>query len=182
MLPVNQLGWMAGVLDLKGRIVRKKNSQRRSPQIVLMVETKEFAVVRGLSNLTGTNPELMTERKTPDWMRRSCSEHCPEAHVHVTARGRDVPASMPPIARWTITGAGAGIVLYNVIPFLLVDRGFQEAMVETVNNSVIGGQGSSAIIHQIIRLGNIGWELPEKFRPVYHQQGSPVLELAPAEK
>src|SRR6185503_19478151 len=105
MLPPMKLGWMAGVIDLKGRLIRKKNKTRATPQVVLIVETKEYMVVKELSSLTGTSPETMDRRPLREWMRKGCSEHCPEAHVHVGDSEYE-HLYMPPIARWTITGAG----------------------------------------------------------------------------
>ena len=43
-------------VDLKGRLVYKKNKARATPQAVPPVKTKEFLVVRALSAMTGTRP------------------------------------------------------------------------------------------------------------------------------
>lgn len=155
MIPVSKLAWVGAILDMKGSIIHKKNQMRRTPQLVLMVETKQIDVVRELSKLTGTNAELQKPRTAKDFMRRACSDHCPEAHVHQNDNWQ-----MPAIARWTITGAGAGIVLHSVMPYMVTDRGFTEMMRDTLKNAVIFGQGAGATMVMVKRLYSLGWELP----------------------
>lgn len=53
MIPPEKLGWLASVLDLKGHIIRKNNQTRRTPQLVLMVESSRLRVVEELCRLTG---------------------------------------------------------------------------------------------------------------------------------
>lgn len=162
MIPVNKLGWMAGVLDLKGRIVRKNNKKRATQQLVLMVDTKELFIVRELSSLTGTRPESLAKVNTKDWMRRGCSEHCPEAHIHVG--DEELMKMMPAHARWTITGAAGAVVVYNLQPYLMSDRGFIEFMDESLENSPLVGQGSAAVFQSLRRLAELGWEMPDKYQ------------------
>jgi hypothetical protein len=153
---------MAGVIDLKGRLVRKKNKTRATPQIVLIVETKEYAVVKNLGHLTGTSPEQIERKSLKEWMRKGCTEHCPEAHVHIG----DVEYEhlyMPPIARWTITGAGMVVVLSNLMPFLQIDRGYTKAIEEVMINTPLSGHGSTAVLNSIRRLKLLGWDLPEDY-------------------
>ena len=156
---MGKLGWMAGILDLRGRLVVKKNQMRATPQFVLMAETKEVAIVRGLSSLTGTRAELQAAKPLKDFMRRSCAEHCPEAHVHVEDDGR----MMPRVARWTITGAGMVVVLENLMPFLMVDRGYEEAVEQVSRDTTLTGQGSGAVIASLRRLRDLGWEIPDRY-------------------
>lgn len=159
-IPVHQLGWMAGVIDLKGSIVRKNNKKRATPQIVLMVETRHFFVIRELSRMTGTQPELQHEKHLKEFMRRGCIEHCPEQHVHSNI------STMPAIARWTVSGVAMAIVLYNLMPFLRSnDKGFEEAMQEAFHNLVMVGQGRPAIASAIQRLTDLGWDIPEAVYP-----------------
>ena len=149
---------MAGVVDLKGRLVFKNNRQRATTQVVLMVETKEYAVVRQLSALTGTKPEQRDQRPLKEFMRRGCADHCPEAHVHVQDE-----QVMPAIARWTVTGAGMVVVLDNLMPYLTIDRGYTEAMAQVRSVTTLEGQGSGAVLKSLRRLQEHGWELPEDY-------------------
>lgn len=158
MLPIPKLGWMAGIIDLKGIFLRKNNKMRATPQIVLAVESKQFAIIRELGSLTGTSPELKKQVAKREFMRRGCADHCPEAHVHIGDEGM-----LPAIARWTITGAGMAVVLYNLMPFLIMDKPYKEYMDEAIENAPLTGQGSAAVLTSLRRLAMIGWELPEPF-------------------
>lgn len=155
-IPPAQLGWMAGVIDLKGKILRKQNKARATQQLVLGVESKDFSVIRELSRLTGTSPEMMkTPEGTQDWMRRSCLEHCHDAHVHVHA------PLWPAIARWTVTGASMGVVLWTLRGYLRTDRGLGAAMSQAIAQATISGRGSGATRKSLHRLRYLGWEFPE---------------------
>ena len=158
MIPAPKLGWMAGVIDLKGRLVYKRNKQRATPQVVLIVETKEYAIIKTLGALTGTKAEFKKAQPLKDFMRRSCADHCPEAHVHV---GDD--RVMPQVARWTITGAGMVVVLSNLMPYLMIDRGYTEA-IETVSRvTTLEGQGSGMVMMSLQRLASLDWDLPPQY-------------------
>lgn len=163
MIPVNKLGWMAGVIDLKGRLVYKNNKQRKTQQTVLMVENKEMAVIRELGSLTGTAPELIKAKALQDWMRRGCVDHCPEPHVHVSEY---YGLQMPRMARWTITGAGMVVVLDNLMPFLMVDRGYDEAIEKVIASTPLVGQGSGQVQASLRRLKSMGWDLPEQYEHI----------------
>lgn len=153
------LGWMAGVIDLKGRLAVKKNKLRATPQYTLHVESKDFQVVSKLSEYTGTSPELKKPQATADFMRRQCTQHCPETHVHVH-EGPYGPTEMPAVARWTVTGAAMVTVLFNTRPFQLINRGYDEACKDILKNLTFIGQGSGAVRASQQRLYNLGWRLP----------------------
>lgn len=158
MIPIHDLGWMAGVIDLKGRILVKQNKMRKTRQIVLAVESAERPVIKRLARMTGTNPEYMAQRPLKDWMRRGCNDHCPEAHIHIHDE-----REMPPMSRWTITGAGAATVLTTLLPFLATDRGWEDLIKEVLDNTPLTGQGATAVLGSLNRLRELGWDLPEKF-------------------
>lgn len=162
MIQIADLAWMAGVLDLKGRVIIKNNKSRATPQVVLAVQSKEFPVIRRLGMLTGTNPELMTERPVKDFMRKGCDDHCPEAHVHVSHGGYE-SGFLPPNARWTITGAGMVVVLDNLHPYLQVDRGYQEVIDQLTAETVLQGRGVGMVRKQLDRLKELGWQVPAEF-------------------
>lgn len=148
---------MAGILDLKGKVIRKKNQTRATPQFVLIVETRHYPIVRELARMVGTAPELQVEKDIPSFARRGCTEHCPDQHVHVNEQ-----LHMPAIARWTVTGLPMAIVLFNVLPFLRTDslKGFTEAMNEAMSYAPTEGRGRGAIDKAIRRLMDLGWEIP----------------------
>lgn len=160
-----KMGWMAGILDLKGHVVRKNNKTRArgSLQIVVNVETADAQIIAKLSEMTGTAPTMMEHSSTvpEEWKRRACSEHCPEAHVHT------VVTSMPDIGRWTIAGASAGVVLWNLRPYMVSeDEPWDWALAMTLASTRLSGQGSGAAVAAIRRLSSLGWELPPLMRDV----------------
>ena len=159
MIPVQDLGWMAGVIDLKGRLVIKNNKMRVSRQIVLLVESTEIPVIRRLARMTGSQTEARPQSPLKEWMRRACNDHCPEAHVHV-----EDTRNMPPAMRWQLTGASAAVVLMTLSPFLTVDKGFEEIVDEILSVTPLTGQGSTAVLNSLRRLNDLGWEMPEEFK------------------
>jgi hypothetical protein len=161
------LGWMAGVLDLKGRISLKSNQTRATKQAVLAVQTGEIAVIRRLGDLTGTSPEVMRAKPLKDFMRKNCSTHCPEKHSHVLYDELTMPSS----ARWTITGAGLVVVLHSLIDYLSTDRGFVEIMNATMAVTTIQGPGAGQVRAQLRRLRGLGWELPQRYAHAIEAEG-----------
>lgn len=155
-LPVAQMAWMAGVIDLKGKILYKNNKQRATRQIVLFVESKEIAIIREMGRMIGTNPEMMRVPEKAEFWRKPCVDHCPDQHCHVDK-------SFPQVARWSITGAAAAVVLLNLAPYLRVDKGFDAVIIEVLKQVTLTGQGSGATIASLRRLKNLGWELPAHF-------------------
>lgn len=169
MIPAPKLGWMAGVVDLKGRLIYKNNRQRATPQVVLVVESKEYPIIKALGALTGTRAEMRKAQPLKEFMRRSCADHCPEAHVHVNDE-----REMPQIGRWTITGAGMVVVLTNLMPYLTIDRGYTEAIEQVRAATALEGQGSGMVMASLGRLASLDWELPEDYAQALldHQGGS----------
>jgi hypothetical protein len=157
-LQPHDLGWIAGTIDLKGTVVVKKNQDRATPQSVLLVESKELAVVRRLALYTGTAPEQQVHHKIKEeWNRRGCAEHCPEKHNHVQS------VAMPPVARWQVTGSSLVVVLYNVLPYLTESakrERFKEDMELVASYIPVAGQGRAAIDKAIRRLAGLGWLIP----------------------
>lgn len=160
-LPLSDLAWVAGIFDMKALVIKKNNKQRSTPQLVLVVETKQYQVVRGLAALTGTSPELQEEKSAAEWMRRGCVEHCPEKHIHANENGYEW--KLPAVARWTITGAAAGVILYNVLPYMRNQRDIPEALEAMMAYTKLEGQGFGATRAALLRLRNLGWVLPPIF-------------------
>ena len=158
MIPAPKLGWIAGIVDLKGRLLYKNNKQRATPQVVLMVETKEYSIIKTLGTLTGTRAEFKKAQPLKDFMRRGCNDHCPEAHIHVADE-----RIMPQVARWTITGAGMVVVLTNLMPYLTIDRGYSDAIEQVGDATTLEGQGSGMVMVSLQRLALLDWELPERY-------------------
>lgn len=155
MIQDTKLAWMAAILDFQGRVIRKNNKTRATPQLVLYVDTKQHGVVRELCRLTGQHAEPHTARPKKEWMQRGCAVHCPEPD-------QEHSGELPPTSRWTVTGAAAAVVLHNVIPFMVTSRGIEleQAKDEMAENMVLAGRGASAVVASARRLAELGWELP----------------------
>jgi hypothetical protein len=146
---------MAGVLDLKGRVIRKNNAKRATQQIVLIVESMQHNVVRELGRLTGTAPEVQKLHSTAHlFVRKGCVEHCPDSHVHVEID------NIKPIVRWTITGTSMGVVLWNLESFLCNGSDLLVAMNETLAQATLAGRGAAATVSSLRRLQRLGWDMP----------------------
>src|SRR5262245_51443888 len=100
MPSIAERAWMAGVLDLRGRLTYKNNKMRKTRQITLSFDTTETRVLHRMCELTGTQPEMRTQKPLSPVIRRSCIEHCPEAHVHIEEH-----LMWPKTGRWTVTGS-----------------------------------------------------------------------------
>lgn len=147
---------MAGIVDMKGKVVAKQNRLRRTPQMVLYVQSKQFPVIQRLAVMTGTNPEHKAmENEEGGWFRRGCTEHCPEAHTHVDR------SQFPDTMRWTVTGTPMGIVLHNLAPFLTQSERFTVARETCFRDMVLRGRGAKATVDALKRLEALGWEFPD---------------------
>lgn len=153
-------GWVAGILDFQAHVQIRKNHQRAagSEQITIYVSTSIAGIPERLCELTGTSPEeKANHRLKPEWTRRRCTEHCPEAHDHVTAD----EMNMPLVTKWSCTGAAAAIILWNVRRYMTTDHEpWDWAQAQVLSQLRLTGQGSAAIIGAAKRLHSLGWELP----------------------
>lgn len=156
---VREFAWMAGVLDTKGRISKVRAASRSAPMYRIIVETSQIEVTRRLAQYTGTRMAVAEQRKMTPMARRGCSEHCPDAHNHVTAR-------MPTIGRWDMSGVGAVIVLDNLLPFCVGDveeqREFMAEAMTYMPEPDPSRPGWAAVARTINRLYGLGWRIPEE--------------------
>jgi len=156
-IDVAQLAWMAGIMDLKGKITYKSNKTRaNTKQVTLYVESVQIPIVDRLSTLTGTSPEVKSHRsRWEGWYRKGCDEHCPDQHVHVAG------AEFLPASRWTLSGAAMAVVLTNLMPYIVQDKGFSEAADYAFGNMTLFGQGAGQTVASLRRLHALGWNLGE---------------------
>jgi hypothetical protein len=152
------LGWVAGVLDFQGHVLRRNNAQRAagSFQISIFVDTAIPGIPERLCELTGSKAEGKEHHELKkEWLRRGCDEHCPEAHVHV----REV--AMPLTTRWSVTGVAMAVVLWNVRQYMTTNHEpWDWAMAQALSQVQLTGRGSAAIIAAVKRLSALGWDLP----------------------
>jgi hypothetical protein len=159
-LPVTvaEMAWMAGIIDVKGSLIRKRNKTRRTPQVVLYVQEKDERVARRLSGMTGTSPEPRVGMTAEKFLRRGCAEHCLVPHVHVG--DPEHPWQMPESTRWALTGIAAAVVLTNLAPFMITYADYTGDVAEIVGNFAADGQGSGAVRRTLLRLSALGWQIP----------------------
>lgn len=150
------MAWMAGVIDAKGSVVRKRNKSRVTPQVVLYVNAKDGRIARRLSQLTGTAPEPHARPAPGEFLRRGCAVHCEAPHVHVG----EYPWQMPPTTRWAVTGTAAAVVLANLEPFMVTYRDYAADVDEVLGTFAAAGHGSGAVRSTLARLVSLGWQLP----------------------
>lgn len=156
------MGWMAAVIDLKGKIYEKQNKQRLTPQLVLHVSSKDQRIVERLSKMTGTKPAMRDQREPAEFMRHPCGAHCPEAHQHVTK------FDMPDSGVWTVTGLAMAIVLWNLRPFMASSYQYTERIEQVLRNTKLNGKGCGSVRTSVQRLIDLGWPLPPHIREAYY--------------
>jgi hypothetical protein len=144
---------MAGVIETRGKIKHVKNALRRSPQLVLQVQSRHITVVERLCALTGVRSRITESKTIEAGDRRGCIEHCPEPHVHMAAE-------MPRMAVWAITGVGASIVLHNLAPYMDPDLDLS-VIEEIIAAAPMEGRGAAAVADTTLRLVRLGWTLPD---------------------
>jgi hypothetical protein len=58
------------------------------------------------------------------------------------------------------------VVLENIWLYIQIDRGYTEAMEQVMGNTVLSGQGATAVVNSLKRLHSLGWEMPDEFKEV----------------
>jgi len=101
-LDAQTLAYVAGVIDVMGRISTRAVGDAELPQVA--VSCSNEALLRWLGELTGVRP-FLTSRS---YHRHACGSHCPTPHSEVTSVS----------GRWLVAGAKATIVLRAVRPML----------------------------------------------------------------
>lgn len=158
------IAWMAGVIDLRGKVVTKNNTMRATPPIILLVESKNHQVVEKLCKLTGQRVEFHTEKRIREFVRRACDIHCPVPHVHVNDEGAGV--MVPEMKRWTITGAGIVVIMHSMLEYLTPQARdkYAEISLGIIDNTPLVGQGSGMVNKTIRRLALLGWPIPHIYK------------------
>ena len=175
MITETDKAWAAAIFDFQAHVIRRSNGHRAegSEHVTIYVDTKISQISLRLSEMTGTKPEPHSNGHADlklEWLRRGCAEHCPEAHVHLTAE--DV--NMPPTVKWSVSGAAAAIVLWNLYPYMATTKTAPDgtppkepwdwAMAVCFASTRLSGRGAAAALGAIRRLHALGWDLPPLFR------------------
>ncbi len=154
-----RLAWMAGVVEMRGKIRVVDNPMRKTLQIRLQVQSQQIHIVQRLCAMTGVEIDSKPVRQIDSADRRGCVEHCPEAHVHGAK-------TMPRMGLWAVTGTAAAIVLHNLSEHLhpdtdlsVLDR-YLDA-VDLPEDWSRPGRGMKAVFDSVNRLRTLGWKIPE---------------------
>jgi hypothetical protein len=169
MITEADLGWMAGILDFQGHVVRKNNKSRAegSQQIAIYVDTSITAITARLNELTGT--KVITNdheiEVKDDIVRKGCAEHCETAHIHVA------PVVRLKSTTWTLSGAAASIALWSLQRYMVsTHEPWQWAMAMGFASTRLTGRGATAALLSIRRMASYGWDLPPLFRDCVPQE------------
>lgn len=157
-----EIGWMVGLVDVKGRLQYKNNKLRATQQATLAIDSSSMAIIEKLATLTGVRAYVRPAQNAKEWMQRRCVEHCPEKH-DTYHHHLDWPQVIPETGRWAISGAAMAIVLHSLVPYLSEREKWSGALSNALENSVLSGQGSGQTLQAIRRLRSLGWDLPELF-------------------
>lgn len=155
MITSRQKAWMAGVIETRGKIRFTNDPMRKTNQLVLQVRTSTIPIVHRMCELTGVAYNHQNVKSIVVADRRPCIEHCTEAHSHVEAE-------IPEHAIWSISGAGAAIVLDNLVTSMMVNFVTCQVMANNILSDLPkGGRGRFAVDQTIIRLKKLGWKIPQ---------------------
>lgn len=140
VVTAGDIGWVAGVIDSRATLfVRHSATGAPLASVTLTVAAERRALVERLCALTGVT--VVQTRK--DYNRSSCSEHCPEKHVHISND----------YYRWSLTGARALVVLRLCLPYLTVRSEQAAQMISECRETRV----TSA---PVARMRALGWSEP----------------------
>lgn len=141
MIDQQTLAYVAGIVDLLG-LIRVRHVED-TPLPVLQVHGKHMPTFDYLGSLTGTK----AIETTRDYTRHGCAQHCAEKHMHIVSRS----------GRWSLTGAKATVVLWNIQPFLRVKK-------DAADGALAVGLGTTFKQGTVGKMRDLGWEIPEELR------------------
>jgi hypothetical protein len=173
MITPAKLGWMAAIIDLRGRVYVKANATRATRQITLQVLSKETRVVQEMCRLTGVKAEANVSRPLKDFMRRGCAEHCPEQHVHVSDAADE--RVMPETRKWVVTGVAMAVVINAIKPYMAFDHDWDGYVDEIMSNVDIQGRGGRAVATVVNRLITLGWPMPERVMELLEKEAMAAM-------
>ena len=68
-----------------------------------------------------------------------------------------------------MTGAAAAIILFNVIPYMVTDRGMGTFLEEALRYVDLHGRSGNSARQAVDRLAKLGWRLPPKIARQYQE-------------
>lgn len=133
------LAYVAGIVDLLGLIRIRDVEGTMLP--VLQIHGQHMPIFNYLGELTGTRA-IETRR---DYTRAGCSQHCSEKHMHIVSRS----------GRWSLTGAKATVVLWNIQPYLREKK-------DAADGALAVGLATKFKQGTVDKMAALGWDVPEE--------------------
>jgi hypothetical protein len=129
--------YMAGTIDLIG-LIRLRDAPK-GPLPVVQMHGPHFQVMSLFSETTDTKV-ITTSR---GFTKAGCSQHCSDKHIHVKSIS----------ARWSVTGARATVLLWNLLPYLRTKKVIAGVVMEAGINA--GYKPAT-----VRKMQELGWEIP----------------------
>lgn len=107
MITSEQIAWVAGILDARGYLGKRRSGELELPTIAVTMKAPS-PVIERLCELTMVRPINVGK----NYNRHGCAAHCPQPHVHVIGEYQ----------RWIVTGAKCRVVLEQCLPHLVALR------------------------------------------------------------
>lgn len=139
MMDQRTVAYVAGVVDLLG-LIRIRYAED-TPLPVVQVHGKYMSTLEYLGELTGTKA-IETRR---EYTRAGCAEHCKEKHMHITSTS----------GRWSVTGAKATVLLWNMQPYLRVKK-------DAADGALAVGLRTKFKQGTVDKMRQLGWEIPSE--------------------
>lgn len=137
-MKVETLAYLAGVLDMHAVIRTRKGADGDLPSIAM--HGPQTDMLEFLANLTGTRA-IVTRR---DYTKAGCAEHCAEKHQHIVSVS----------GRWSVTGAKATVLLWNVRPYMRLQTDVATA---AIGSGLRAGYKPATLKN----MRDLGWDLPD---------------------
>lgn len=134
---IEQVAWCGGVIDAIG-LIRLRETDVGSQLASVSVSTALVPIAQRLAELTGT--KVTTVKR--NYNRLGCSQHCTEAHLHVTSI----------TARWSLTGARALTFLTAVRPYLGVKA-------DAADEVISAAKGAPSKPRTAQKMAELGWPI-----------------------
>jgi hypothetical protein len=131
------LGYVAALLDQHARLTLRAYRGTQLPELIVQ---GRIAALPWLAEVTGSKVIDIPK----GYNRHQCSEHCKDAHTRIESVTQ----------RWSVTGARATILLYNVEPYMRVQGADARRLMAA------GAQiGYKRTVVEEMR--GLDWEIPE---------------------
>jgi hypothetical protein len=138
MVNESRLAYIAGIIDSQAGIRSRFVGETELPMVY--VHGPNLPVLNLLADMTGTSVTVVRR----GYAKAGCSTHCPDKHQHVTSVS----------GRWSVSGAKATVLLWNIRPYLMFQ---QEAAAAAL------AIGMSSPLKQATpqKMVELGWSLPD---------------------